>query len=328
MPGTKAKSAEALRRNVSFLVQEFGVEKIGFLTLTVGDERNGRFVPLCDRYEAEKRFHRAMQSIRQRYQCGVTVVQRTEAEAIHWHLCVVVGADIRSGVDFEAFKREDYSSAPLRLRLEWRWWRQNSSRFGLGRHELLPIRTNSDALGNYVGRYISKDWKHRREDDKGGRSVRYFGQWKKTGERSKPPFGIRFCACTARAGAWREAGRQVQLLTKLWGIELTYEAMRQWHGPRWAWRFTQTIRGYQFFTHGKRLHPLFKDGLDKHNAEAGELHHIGNTNLDHWLPSPDCDCFTFREEQIWKETMNRLDREGWGYEFPVEQSSTGQANGA
>jgi hypothetical protein len=328
MPGTKAKCAEALRRNVAYLVQEFGVERIGFLTLTVGDWHKERFVGICEREEAEKRFHRAMRGIAARYQCGVTVTERCESRALHWHLVVVVGADIRTGCNFEAFERRDYRSAPERLRLEWLWWRTNAPKFGLGRHELLPVKVNSDAIGNYVGKYIGKGWNQRTEGDKGARTVRYFGlSWKKTGVKSKPPFGIRFCACTARAGAWREAMRQVQLLTKLHGVELTYESIKQWHGSRWAWRVTQKLRLLQFFTHGKRLHPLFRDGLDKHNAEAGDLHHIGNTNLDHWLPSPEKQT-TYREELQWKRTMNSLDRDGWDYEFPVEQSSTGQANGA
>jgi len=311
MPGTKAKSAEALRRNVSYLVQEFGVERVGFLTLTVGDWHGDRFIGICERAEAEKRFHRAMRAIARRYQCGVTVTERCESNALHWHLVVIVGADIRSGCDFAAFGRRDYRSAPERLRLEWLWWRTNAPRFGLGRHELLPVKVNSDAIGNYVGKYIGKGWNQRKADDKGARTVRYFGQWKKTGEKSKPPFSLRFCACTARAGAWREAMRQVQTLTRLHGVELNAENIRAWHGPKWSWHITQKLRTLQFFSHMNRLHPLFRAGLDKHNAEASGLHHIGNTNLDHWLPSWERDNFNFSEERKWQLTMDRLDREGW-----------------
>jgi hypothetical protein len=175
----------------------------------------------------------------------------------------------------------------LRLRLEWRWWRQNSSRFGLGRHELLPIRTNSDALGNYVGRYISKDWKHRREDDKGGRSVRYFGHWSKNPPRTdkdgkeiiyKPPFDLRFCFCTARAGAWREAIKQIAARTQ---GRLTQENIAELNGPTWAWRITAKMRIVKFAI--PDVHPLYQEGLERHNTEAGERLPIHTTTNDLWI---------------------------------------------
>lgn len=314
MPGTKAKSAEALRRNVAYLVTEFGVERVGFLTLTVGDWSDGRFEPLCDRQEAEKRFHRAMRGIAGRYQCGVTVTERCGSGALHWHLVVIVGADIRSGCDFQAFERRDYRSAPVRLRLEWKWWRENAPKFGLGRHELLPVKVNSDAIGTYVGKYIGKGWNERTSDDKGARCVRYFGQWKKNGLPSKPPFGIRFCSCSARAGAWRAAMKQVQLLTKLHGVELNAQNIRDWHGTKWAWRVTQKLRALQFFLPG-REHPLFLSGLEKHNAEATGLHHISQTNLDHWMPDvtddPEKTYRELKQTRKHNDTMNRLDRSGW-----------------
>lgn len=316
MPGTKVKSGEALRRNVSYVVQEFGVERVGFLTLTVGDLRDGRFAGISDRAEAERRFHRAMRAITARYQCGVTVTERCVSGALHWHLVVILGADIRTGCDFDAFERRDYRSAPARLRLEWKWWRENAPKFGLGRHELLPVKSNSDAIGTYVGKYIGKGWNERTADDKGARCVRYFGHsWKKNGLASKAPFGIRYCACSARAGAWREAMKQVQLLTRLHGVELTPENIRAWHGTKWAWRVTAKLRTLQFFT-SARQHPLFKSGLEKHNVEAGDQHHISSTTLDHWLPEPDSGTTgptydDVKSKRVHDQTMNRLDRSGW-----------------
>ena len=37
LPGTKKKQADALVRNVGWLAQTFGPERIGFVTFTVGD---------------------------------------------------------------------------------------------------------------------------------------------------------------------------------------------------------------------------------------------------------------------------------------------------
>jgi hypothetical protein len=46
-------------------------------------------------------------------------------------------------------------------------------RYGFGRHELMPIRTTSSGMANYVGKYIGKHLEGRKETDKGWRLVAY-----------------------------------------------------------------------------------------------------------------------------------------------------------
>ena len=46
---------------------------------------------------------------------------------------------------------------------------------GFGRHELMPIRTQANAVARYLGGYIRKQIENRNEVDKGSRLVRYIG---------------------------------------------------------------------------------------------------------------------------------------------------------
>jgi hypothetical protein len=79
--------------------------------------------------------------------------------------------DIRTGFDFEAVKRRDYSSASAYLKAEWAFLRQTLPEYSFGRHELLPVRI-AVGFGRYVARYVSRAG-NTRQDEKGARLVRF-----------------------------------------------------------------------------------------------------------------------------------------------------------
>ena len=79
--------------------------------------------------------------------------------------------DIRTGVDFTQFALGRYSSAPPYLRAVWRELRIKCKAYGFGRHELLPIKSNADAMAQYIGKYISKHLGSRKDEDKGKGSL-------------------------------------------------------------------------------------------------------------------------------------------------------------
>ena len=88
--------------------------------------------------------------------------------------------DIRTGVDFTQFALGRYSSAPPYLRAVWRELRIKCKAYGFGRHELLPIKSNADAMAQYIGKYISKHLGSRKDEDKGKRLIASSSGWKKT----------------------------------------------------------------------------------------------------------------------------------------------------
>jgi hypothetical protein len=92
---------------------------------------------------------------------------------IHFHLLLVLKNDIRTGVDFEQFSNGFYTSASKALRTEWSYWRKTARKYRFGRTELLPIKSTSEGIAKYVGKYISKHVENRLPEDKGARLVRY-----------------------------------------------------------------------------------------------------------------------------------------------------------
>ena len=167
LSGPHRKVAAALSWNVAHVCQRYGMERVGFLTLTFADH------VLCAR-EASRRYHSlATHVLSKRYAAVVRVLERQKSGRIHYHLLVVLPDDIRTGADFDAFAQRDYKSANNHLRREWAFWRHTAPQFGFGRTELMPIRSDANALGQYVGKYIGKHIGQREERDKGVRLVSY-----------------------------------------------------------------------------------------------------------------------------------------------------------
>ena len=167
LTGPHRKVAAALSWNVAHVCQKFGIDRVGFLTLTFADH-------VLDAREASRRFNSlATHVLAQRYAAYVRVLERQKSGRIHYHLLVVLPDDIRTGADFDAFANRDYKSANNHLRREWAFWRKTAGMYGFGRTELMPIRSDANALGQYVGKYIGKHIGQREERDKGVRLVSY-----------------------------------------------------------------------------------------------------------------------------------------------------------
>src|SRR5580658_5843951 len=116
LPGPRKKQAEALTQNIQWMAETFGKERIGFLTLTLGDfEAGGRYRNLRDRKEARRRFHSLMTNeIAKRYVCGVTVTERHKNRGLHFHLAVVCKEDIYGQIDFAAcFPPKGWDGKPV-----------------------------------------------------------------------------------------------------------------------------------------------------------------------------------------------------------------------
>jgi hypothetical protein len=308
LPGSKVKLARALAYNVRWMAETFGVERLGFLTLTVGEVqtvprwwddrrkewRTEKFIAVVDREEAQRRFNSILNRIRVRYRCGVSVTERHKAGGIHFHLIVVLSFDAKTGFDFAAVKDGDYSSACPELKAEWDWWRDHQEAYGLGRHELLPIRSNGEATGKYIAKYVQKSFENREERDRGARFVRYFGHWCKAERRwlesrlgdggremgpgwersHRPPMSGNHGLCSPAATAWRVRMKQIAAAWNIW-IEEAGQAgsrfmdevnVKVTHGPRWAWSFTKRMRDFVWVEAGR-----VREAIVEFNRETVEL---------------------------------------------------------
>lgn len=317
LPGPRKKQADALTENVKWMANIFGKDRVGFLTLTVGDkDAGGKFRNLRDRKQAQKRFHSLLTNvIARRYPCGVTVTERHVNGGIHFHLAVVCAEDIRGEIDFAACfppkdrfgkpsYEPDYTTANAAIKREWAFWRRFAKKYGFGRHHLQPMRANGEALGRYLGGYLSKDWDHRWPEDKGARCVRYFGHWSKTPRvteprRRPPPYGSRFGWMHARARAWREMVKQIVIVLRYRGASITEQNIKDILGPKWAWKMGKLFEAVCF---------VVTDGQDAELSAAMKEHnfkvqvrwlaaggdparsywwHVTEITLDHLRPSPE-----------------------------------------
>lgn len=171
LSGSHKKVASALSWNVAHLCKTYGIDRVGFLTLTFADH-------VLDVREASRRFNSlSTHVLKKRYGHYIRVLERQKNGRIHYHLLVVLADDIRTGANFEEFAKGKghYQSANNHLRREWSFWRKTACFYGFGRTELMPIRSDAAAMGQYVGKYIGKHIGQREERDKGARLVSYAG---------------------------------------------------------------------------------------------------------------------------------------------------------
>lgn len=229
------KTAAALSMNVAALGAKFGANRLGFLTLTFADHVT------CPK-EASRRFNSlATHVLKPRYLEYIRVMERQKSGRIHYHLLVVLNDDIRTGVDFGAFAKGDYKSAPQPLRVEWAFWRKTAPLYRFGRTELMPVKSNADALAQYVGKYIGKHVNQRTEKDKGARLVSYTSGARIATSRFTP-------IGSKHAASWRGKVRTFAWQVEAWQrstnpaarIE-TIQDLKMFLGPNWAFHWRDYI---------------------------------------------------------------------------------------
>jgi hypothetical protein len=161
------KTAFILSESVALLATKYGVTRIGFLTLTFAEHI------ICHKI-AQKRLNSLLTNvINHHYPDYIGCVERQKSGRIHYHILLVMPESISDGFNFKAAQDKDYSSASPYLRSQWAFWRRTAKNYGFGRTELLPIKTNMDAMAKYVGKYIGKHMESRHKSDKGARLVRF-----------------------------------------------------------------------------------------------------------------------------------------------------------
>lgn len=161
------KTAFILKESVLQLAETYGIEHLGFLTLTFAEHIT------CPK-QAQKRLNSLLSHvIKKRYLDYVGVFERQKSGRVHYHFLVVLSVDIRTGFNFDELSRGNYRSASPELRGEWTYWRKTAPKYRFGRTELLPVKSNVDAMAKYVGKYIAKHTEARTAEDKGVRLVRY-----------------------------------------------------------------------------------------------------------------------------------------------------------
>lgn len=216
------KSATALAWNIESLVSKYGIERLGFLTLTFPDH-------VTDPKEAQRRFKSWIShALGERYCVRIRVYERTKSNRIHYHLIVVLSSDIRTGFDFKQAEKRIYTSASQALRDEWAFLRESAPKYGFGRTELLPIKSTAEGISRYVGKYISKTMDNRKDEDKGFRLVEY--------SRAARTVSSKFSFNTHGSRLWRMKLKTFQLIVShMKGYDVPFERFKDVLGAKWAY---------------------------------------------------------------------------------------------
>ncbi|TYW59106.1 replication endonuclease [Klebsiella pneumoniae] len=222
------KSASALAWNVQHFVDTYGLSNVGFLTLTFRDH-------VTDPKEAQRRFNSLKSNVlASRYRAYIRVMEPMKSGRIHYHLLVALDSDIRTGFDFVAVKNQDYSTANKAIRAEWSFWRKTAPKYRFGRTELMPVRSNSEGIGRYVGKYISKGIESRTEQFKGVRLVEY--------SRKAKIASTRFQFVSDGSYEWRrKLSIFVHYIADNMGCEPSFDGLRRVLGSRWSYHWRDFI---------------------------------------------------------------------------------------
>lgn len=234
LTGGHKRTAFALSYEIQHLAKEFGLERLGFLTLTFVDQ-------VTEIREAQRRFNSLNTGVlKARYSRAIGCVERCKSGRLHFHLVVVLASDIRTGFDFAAIERHDYRSAGPVLRAEWAFLRETLPAYGFGRHELLPVKSTANGIAYYVGKYIAKHVGSRSKEDRGARMVRYIGFSARDAEGRRVSVrraSSRFAWANDNAWLWRQ---KVAIFADQVGAADEYDLQRLF-GKRWAYMLQDSI---------------------------------------------------------------------------------------
>jgi hypothetical protein len=252
--------AHSIYLNVAALCQKYGFVRIGFLTLTFAED--------VEWQEGQRRFHSlATGFLAEQFFDYLCVVEFQKSGRVHYHLLVACHEDIRTGLDFAQVAQRNYSSVNPYLRSQWAKLREVLTKYGFGRHELLPIRRTEEAMARYVGNYISKCVPNRKPEHRGERFVRY--------SRGFRVCSSQFAWNTPRAWLWR---RKLALLAEKSGVETMEEATKAW-GRHWAHDYAGAIQSIKLDEWPSPLHAVADGFLTKSDLREMSARYCGGGDV-------------------------------------------------
>jgi len=147
------KQALKWKSDAERFIENIGVARVGFLTLTFPDK-------VKDNKEASRRFNSMRKHVFTRFGHWLLYKEVHKDGAWHYHLLIDSKADIRTGFDWDTYvesiklkkqkksyrhlERKAFATASLNLKELWKYLRESLKKYNFGRHELLPIRTTAE----------------------------------------------------------------------------------------------------------------------------------------------------------------------------------------
>lgn len=220
LPSNVKKQVFALTLNTEYFIDTYGLNSVGFLTLTFKE-------PIDKPKEANRRFNSFSSNFLRKHTLSwIKVQERHLSGRIHFHLLIAVESDIRTGFDFDSVRKRNYSSVSPELKRLWKLFRENCPKYGFGRHQLEPIRSTAEGMAKYLSKYLTKDMGKRYPNDKGARLVSY-------GKCSRIA-SSRFSWVSEGARLFRmKLALFVHSIAEDLGVEPSFKSMKDALGDKW-----------------------------------------------------------------------------------------------
>lgn len=186
------KQFTCLVSNIQNVVEKYGTDRVGFLTLTFKPEYDADGEPIQLGFrEISRRFNSMWTNYgRKQFVTYLSVKEPhlgggVKHGELHFHVLVVTHKPITANND--ECMAGNYSSACPYLRGLWESLRlhcegdakKNLKGHGFGRHHLLPVRRNAEAIARYLAKYLAKcvSIKNRFPHLRGARMLNYAQSW-------------------------------------------------------------------------------------------------------------------------------------------------------
>lgn len=231
------KQAHILAADVQRLVARADdIGQIGLLTLTFPDN-------VTDHHEAYGRFNSLNNNFLKEHPeiiDWICVKERQKRGSWHYHLVVLLRGNILEDFDFDLYEdwldrrtlkqNKHCPTGCIYLRSIWALFYDVLPRYGFGRiFSLEPIKSNSDGLARYVGKYISKHMGSREKRDKGVRLISASKGWVRN--------SVKFAWNTPNSQLWRS---NLARLANLLGFDDMSGFTKQF-GPNWAYHLADVV---------------------------------------------------------------------------------------
>lgn len=231
LPAYHKKQAHLLFSKVHRLIEYVApsIHHVAFLTLTFADN-------VTDNKEASRRwdsFNTHFLKPHPEYGSWILTKEVQTRGAWHYHILIETKGDVLTGFDFDAYREwltgnnRFHSPCPTGNDYIRSLWSEllpalTSHNFGMI-FSLEPIASNAEAMGRYVGKYISKHIANRDPDHKGVRLI--------SSSQGLGGGNMHFAWNNKNAAEWR---RKLALFAQVHGCDDLYQLADKL-GPRWAY---------------------------------------------------------------------------------------------
>ena len=170
-----SRTSFVAKENLRLYIENTGEERVGVLTVTFLPDPDRPALGLSAR-EFQRRWNSFLgHVVRKLFPTGQWVRERQKNGNWHAHCLVDVGFDCQTGFPFAEVEKRRYGAVDARMRALWKTLREAAPRYGIGRTELLPIRTRGEACATYLVKYLEKARSTQKLE--GEEKCRLFGVW-------------------------------------------------------------------------------------------------------------------------------------------------------